>query len=391
MSIRDIIMKDKGSAKAGTLNLPLSDFLRSEEEDEKDQDMFLSSGILSFNVLATGTANKSIIMGGQLLISSPSKFGKSLLCLAHCKDALKKGMEVIYINTEGKGAFNFKTARAFGIDTDPKRFNVLETNSIEECENIVAKLVEGKTKAERKNIFMVIDSFSALISTNVTLKAVEGKTLTVDMSDSRIRNKLASILNASGLTRLIVVHAYANTGGFGERLAIGGASRVYFLSDSCVLFSERSKEKDKTTKEIISFIITGHTHKSRYCREGTALDVQITKKGLNGFYGLLGDALEGGFVTKDKGKVYRECIQDDKPCDEDAIYTKEFWTPIFQKTDFKGYLEKKYKFDNDLTIANTDIETMFGDEKIEDVEVIEEESSKKTSKKKREKSTKNAE
>lgn len=366
MSIRDIIMKDKGSAKAGTLNLPLSDFLRSEEEDSRDESMFLSSGIISFNVLSTGTVNKSIIMGGQLLISSPSKFGKSLFCLAHCKDAQKKGMEVVYINTEGKGAFNFKTAKAFGIDTDPKRFNVLETNSIEECENIVAKLVEGKTKAERKMIFIVIDSFSALISTTVSIKAVEGKTLTVDMSDSRIRNKLASILNASGLTRLIVVHAYANTGGFGERLAIGGASRIYFLSDSCVLFSERSKKKNETTKEITSFIITGHTHKSRYCREGSALDVQITSKGLNSFYGLLEDALEGGFVLKEKGKIVRECVKNDKSCNEDDIYNKEFWTPVFHKSDFKNYLEKKYKFANDLEIANTDIENMFGNEIIED-------------------------
>jgi hypothetical protein len=371
MSIYDTIMKDKGSAKAGTLNLPLSDFLRSEEEDESDEKKFLSSGIISFNLLSTGTVNKSLIMGGQILISSPSKFGKSLLVLAHYKDAQKKGMEIVHINSEGKGAFNFKTAKAFGINTDPKVFNVLETNSIEECETIIAKIVEGKTKEERKMICFGIDSFSGLISTKATMNALDGKTLTVDMTDSRLRNKLSSILNSSGMTRVIVVHAYANTGGFGERLSVGGASRIYFMSDSCVLFSERSKEKDKKTKEVLSFIITGHTHKSRYSRENSALDVQITPKGLNCFYGLLPDALEGGFVLKDNGKCYRDCIKDDEPVDEDKIYNKEFWTPIFQKTDFKKYLEKKYKFDNDLEISKIDVEDMFTEEKIsEESEVI---------------------
>jgi hypothetical protein len=380
MSIRDIIMKDKGSEKAGTLNLPLSDFLRIEEDDVRDKDMFLSSGIIPFNILATGTVNKSIIMGGQLQMSSPSRFGKSLMCLAHCKDAQKKGLEVVYINTESRGAFNFETARAFGINTDPKVFNVLETDSIESCETIVVKLVEGKTKAERKKIFLVIDSFTALISTTATIKAIDGKTLTVDMSEPRQRNRLASILNASGTTRLIVTQSYSNTSGFGERLNVGGASKIFFLSDSCIMFSERAKVKDEKTKEILSFIVTGHTNKSRYCQEGSALDVQITKKGLNSFFGLLPDALEGGFVLKDKGKVYRDCIKNDKPVDEEEIYNKEFWTPIFQKSDFIKYIEKKYKFNNDLDISKTDIEEMF----IKEEKIIEDkiEEEKPTTKKK---------
>jgi len=378
MNIHDMIMKDKGSEKAGTLNIPMSDMLRSEDEDIRDQDKFLSSGIISFNILATGTVNKSIIIGGQLLISSPSKFGKSLVCLAHCKDAQKKGMEVVYINTEGRGAFNFATAKAFGINTDPKKFSVLETDSIESCETIVMKLVEGKTREQRKNIFLIIDSFSALISTTQTVKIIDGNTLKVDMSDSKIRNKLSSVLNASGMTRLIIVHAYANTSGRGDPLAIGGASKIYFLSDSCVLFSGRSKEKDADDK-VTARIITGRTHKSRYCVEDSKLEVQITKKGLNSFYGLLPDALEGGFVLKDKGKCYRECLTDDVPVKEEEIYNKEFWTPVFQKAEFRQYLESKYRLGNDLEIAKTDVEDMFTEEKITD-EPVEIETSKKVKK-----------
>lgn len=372
------IMDDKGSDVKGKLNNKLSSYVRFEEENENN--VFLSSNVISFNLLATGTINQSIKKGGQLLISAKSKFGKSMFCLAHIKDAQKKGFYVVYLNTEGPGAFNFKTAKAFGIDTDPEKFILIEENSLEECENIVCKLVDGLTRDERNNIFIIVDSFGGLVSTTNIIKAVEGNTLTKNMQDPAARNRFASILGASKTTRLIISHTYANTGGYGEKEAVGGSSRVYFLSDSCVVFASRNKDKD-TGGNILSYIIGGRTHKSRYSVESSELELQISKKGLSSYYGLLPDALEGGFVLKEGKKYYRNGIEEDKKFNEDDIYNIEFWKPIFQKTEFKNYLENKYTFENELDIAKVDIDVMFADE-IETNDIVEESVPKKSKKKK---------
>ena len=67
------------------------------------------------------------------------------------------------------------------------------------------------------------------------------------------------------------------------------------------------------------------------------------------FYGLLDDALEGGYVIKPvNGKYCRGHIPNDEKLKEDDIYTSKFWGPIFKDTDFYSYIETKYKFSKDL-------------------------------------------
>lgn len=375
------IMDDKGSQAKDRLNNKLSSYIRFEEIDDSNT-VFLSSNVISFNLLATGTINQSIKKGGQLLISAKSKFGKSMFCLAHIKDAQKKGFFVVYLNTEGPGAFNFKTAKAFGIDTDPEKFILIEENSLEECENIVSKLVDGLTREERNNIFLIVDSFGGLVSTLNITKAVEGNLLTKNMQDPQARNRFASILAASKTTRLIISHTFANTGGYGEKESVGGSSRVYYFADSCIVFTGRTKNKD-TSGNVVSYVLAGKTHKSRLSVEESQLDIQISKKGLSPFYGLLPDALEGGFVLVEGKKYYRNGIEEDKKFSESEIYNTEFWKPIFQTTDFKKYLETKYVFENDLEIAKADIDNMFDGVQVDSTES--EESSEETPKKSRKK------
>lgn len=380
MDLYKKILNDKGSDSKNVLNKPLSYYL--SEENESDE-VYLSSGIVALNLGSLGRVDACIKKGSQFQVSSPSKFGKSLLALALCKDAQKKlSGPVIYINSEGKGAFSWPLCKSFGIDTSKEKFLLFEECSIEGVKNIICKIFEDLSKEEASNIFLVLDSFGALGSITSIDSAIEGK-LTRNLYETQQKNQLAILLNSTKSTRFIVNHVYTSLNAYGNPLSIASGVKSYYLSDTVMLFSSRKKNKDEND-EVNGFIINSLTHKSRASIENTEFKLLIEKdKGYCPWYGLLDDALEGGFVFKQHGKgFYRECVKDDIPLKESKIYTKEFWEPIFKNTDFKNYLEKKYQYTNAISLANSkeNIDNMLEQSLTEEVENISEDTDEKTTK-----------
>jgi len=360
MDLYKKIMADKGKTGSKIFNLPMSELLMNEDDEKNAK--YIHSGVIAFNLLATGHVDKSLRVGGQLLLSSPSKHGKSLQVLAHILNAQQSGEidKIIVFNTEGPTGFSYTLARQFGVDMDKTKVFVFEDCIIESIMNTLAKNCEDLTIEQRRRIFVVIDSWGGLTTLNLEDKAVAGS-ITKDFQETQLKNRLALFLNNMRVTRLLIAHCYDNVGGFGDPLKIGGGTKFYYLSDSAVLFASRKKQKD-SSDEISGWIITGKTHKSRYHIEGTTqLEVLIETKGcLNQFFGLLPDALEGGFVLKEQGKITRAHIENDPPVKELNIYTEDFWGPIFLDTDFQKYLEDKYQYSKDnITLATSNINKLF--------------------------------
>jgi len=358
------ILNDKGSEKKGTTNLPLSDYLINDSEEFVT---YISSNFIVGNLLFSGRVKGGIPKGKISMISAPSMLGKSLIALSIIKTAQKEGMDVVIIDTER--AFSFNTAKSIGVDVSPEKLIVLQENSIEEVKNIILKIVEGIPRTERANILFVIDSWGTLVSSKSIDDGLEGKDVK-DMTLSQKKNELANIILNTKSTYFVVNHVYDNTGGFGDPLQIPGGRRIMFNSDSVVLCSSRAKDKDKD-KTITGSIISSQTFKSRHSREKIELQFRIKYDGgLDVFFGLKEDALEGGFIepgrviddkeTKKKGEpVYknkpgtfmRTHLKDDILIKEDEMYTIDFWMPIFKSTSFKDYLEKKYTFQDSFDIS----------------------------------------
>ena len=376
------IKADKGSQKADTVNNPLAECLMSEEEFTD----FLPLNVITLNLLLSGRIDKAIPIGGSLMVSSPSRFGKSLIMLTAIKAAQKKNMPCILIVTEGKNSFNFQLAKKFGIDTSQEKLMIFEESGIEEIRNIIAKLFDGVSKLDRNNTFLGIDSWGGLCTLKTVEDSLEGKT-TMDMSESRLKNRLANLLNQTKTTRLIINHVYDAMGGFGDPLKIPGGRRIFFLSDNVLLMMSRAKEKKDD--EINGYIISAKTEKSRFSKEGSQLKFRIKSKGgLDPWWGLLDLGLEAGVILKEGNKYYRQHIKDDIPIKEQDMYTEDFWVPIFKKTDFKNYLEKRFTFTSDLDINKGGIEKLFCDDLVSDetteTSAVVEESVPKKSKKKKE-------
>ena len=376
MDLYKKVIGDKGSTKKDTVNNPLTDYLLEEDEAFLG---FLNTNVMPLNILFSGRVDGGIPLGKMSMISADSKNGKSIIAHSLIKSAQAKGMTTIVIDTEY--AFDYKVAKAFGVDCSKEKLMVFQENEIERIRNIIAKIFDDLTIEERRNIFLVFDSWGGLLTNRTIDNALEGKVVK-DMSESQLKNGLAGILNATKATCFVVNHVYANIGGFGDPLSIPGGKRLYFLSSSVVLVMSRAKEKD-TEKEITGYILSSKTHKSRWSTDTTELQFRIKQNGgLDIFYGLLDVALEGGFiVTGDKKGTYvRNCVENDEGTKEINLYNSAFWLPIFKKSDFKKYIEKRFTYSNPVDVKTEDVSGFFDADKA----VVEEPVEKKTRKSKKE-------
>jgi RecA/RadA recombinase len=352
-SIFDIAKKDS----------KIKTFMEDCYYDVKDEDhapRFISTNVMSINVMLSGKLNGGIPMGKMSMISAPSMLGKTFIAMSTLKNAQKKGMNVAIVDTEG--AFSPQMAESLGIDTDPKKLFVFQDNGIEKVTTFIIKIFDGLTRAERKNTLVILDSWGTLVTSKTMDDGASGKDVR-DMTITQKKNTLANILLNTKATWLVINHVYDNIGGFGEMISIPGGRKIMFNCDCVILGMTRAKDKEdvkdekgKKVSQLNGHIINSKAYKSRYCKENTQLRFRIKHNGgLDPYYGILDDALIGGYVEATTGlygrtMYIRPCVENDEKFSEEDVYTAKFWGPIFKNTDIKDYFEKKYKFSADTKI-----------------------------------------
>ena len=326
-----------------------SDYILKDEPRE-----FISSDVASINILFSGSPFGGIEKGVVNMISADSSLGKSLIGMKFLKNAQKAGMDCYVIDSEK--AFNKKTAESFGVDTSEDALTVFQITDTVEIKKLLSILAEDRSREERKNTFIILDSWGAL-TTPVILKKAEEGSETQDMSKPRWLNDLATILNAYDQTIFVVNHVYSNTGGFGDPFSVPGGKRLYFVSQNIVLAMSKAKDKD-SSGEVSGAVMTAISKKGRNSKENIKLKYRIKHNGgLDPWYGLLEPAMEGGYVIKPKnGKYSRAFMTDDKEWKEDDLYCSEFWKPLFKETDFEQYLIKQYTYENNKSTDNLEEE-----------------------------------
>ena len=161
-------------------------------------------------------------------------------------------------------------------------------------------------------------------------------------------------------------------------LAVGGGKGLRFACTSIVMGSSKAKSKDTDDDgNTLGSIITASTEKSRLCKERSKLKfLNEYSGGIHPYYGILEDALEGGFVTAPTQGFYtRPTVEGDKKWREKQIWenSDEFWLPIINKTGFAEYIKNKYTFDaSELSeLATLDIKDILNKDDIFDEEDVE--------------------
>ena len=286
------------------------------------------------------------------MLAAPRSHYKSIIALLSAGSAQKKGNLVIWIDSEF--AFDVKTALMFGVDLSPEKFLLIQDNSIENVQSFIMNTFEGYKEKEDGKVFMVLDSIGTLITSKTLEDSIEGKDVS-DMTVSKKKNNLAKLLlRVSGLNNITVVlinHVYAGMSMY-DTGTISGGSGSQYVASSILKITSKAKDKDKDG-DVGGNIMTANTEKGRMARENSKLKFRASyEDGINTYYGILEDALEGGYIDKPSvGWYSRPNISEesDKKFRESELYNKDFWTPIFKETDLKSYLETKYSYEDSMT------------------------------------------
>ncbi len=324
-------------------------------KEETFKDEWLNMNCISLNLVFSGKVTGGIKKGKVTTIAADSQLGKSLMGYNALQSAYKAGMDCFVIDTEH--AFNRELAESLGIDLD--NIIVFDETRISELKRILSHINKGLTREERRNIFIDLDSWGALVSTHVQEKAEEGSDA-MDMGrTAQLKNELANLMNSYGNTVFVVNHVYASMAMYGDKFEIPGGKRLIFVSDAIGLGSSAAKYKD-ADGNILGKVVTIGVRKGRGAKEFLKTKYLIRHDGgIDPFFGLLDEAIDCGVVYKPKPGYYSRVDYDvdkstgevTKMWKEAELYCGAFWVPIYKDKKFQEYVEEKFSFLNTTLIS----------------------------------------
>lgn len=326
------------------------------------KDEFVSTNCIPVNLLLSGKIKGGIKKGKISQICADSGWGKSMIGLNVLKAAQQQGFDCVVIDTEK--AFNRDLAASLGINVDD--IAIFESSLVPELKQIVANINNDLSRAEQRNVFILLDSWGPIVEQQVLDKAAVAST-TVNMSGAKFKNELATVLSAYSNTVLVLNHVYATLQQYGDAFAIPGGKKLYFLSDAIMMASSAAKAKNKDGS-IYGKIITASVKKGRAAKEFAKTKFLIEHSGgINPYFGLLDDSIAAGVVFKPKNGRYSRTDYDvdqttgevTRQWKEDELYCAKFWIPLYTDEKFNKYVEQKFAFaDEELISATQDVLAM---------------------------------
>jgi RecA/RadA recombinase len=304
----------------------------------------VATDVPMINVALSGDVDGGIT-SGLTVLAGPSKHFKTSFALKMAAAYLKKYPEaamLFYDSEFGSPQSYFST---FGIDLD----RVLHT-PIKDAEELKFDLINQLDELERgEKVIVVIDSIGNLASKKELEDALNEKSV-ADMTRAKALKGLFRMttpyLTMKNIPMLAVNHTYQEMGLFPKAVVSGGTG-IYYSADNIWIIGRRQNKASSGQIEGYDFVI--NVEKSRYVREKSAIPIKVTfDGGIANYSGLLDVAIAGGYVVKPSNGWYAIVDKEtgeigSKVRIKDTL-EKEFWDPVFEKTDFKEFIKKQYQF-----------------------------------------------
>mgnify|MGYP003344454889 CR=1 FL=1 len=294
------------------------------------------------NVALSGSTERGL-SNGSLVIAGPSKHFKSLTGLVLVDSYLKKYPEGVCLFYDSEFGAPKKYFKSIGIDTE--RVLHCPVKNIEELKFDLMKKLQDIKRGERIVIF--IDSLGNIASKKEVEDAINEKSV-ADMTRAKALKSLFRMITPELVLKDIplvaISHTYSDQGMYPKEIVSGGRGVTY--GANAVWIVGRQQEKDDTGIKGYNFVY--NVEKSRFVKEKSKLTLTVTwDGGINKFSGLLDIAMEGGYVIKPSAGWYVGCDPKTKKdltkkVREDETSTDAFWQTIFDKTDFKDYVTKRF-------------------------------------------------
>tara|TARA_B100001939_G_scaffold348215_1_gene374208 strand:- start:13782 stop:14732 length:951 start_codon:yes stop_codon:yes gene_type:complete len=301
------------------------------------------------NVALSGSISGGITPG-MTVLAGPSKHFKTSFALLMASAFLKEkkdGVILFYDSEFGSPQSYFEE---FDVDTD----RVLHTPvaNVEELKFDLVNQLEQLTRED--NVMIVIDSIGNLASKKELEDALNEKSV-ADMSRAKALKGLFRMvtpyLTMKNIPLVAVNHTYKEIGLFPKDV-VGGGTGIYYSADNIWIIG---RQQDKQGTEIKGYHFVINVDKSRYVKEKSKIPISVSwEGGVQRYSGLLDVALAGGYVVKPSNGWY-SVNGDEKKVRQADTLQKEFWTPIFEETDFADFIKKQYSIGHEDQVSMDEI------------------------------------
>ena len=313
-----------------------------------EQDM-VQTDVPMVNVALSGSISGGITPG-MTVLAGPSKHFKTSFALLMASAFLKEkkdGVILFYDSEFGSPQSYFEE---FDVDTD----RVLHTPvaNVEELKFDLVNQLEQLTRED--NVMIVIDSIGNLASKKELEDALNEKSV-ADMSRAKALKGLFRMvtpyLTMKNIPLVAVNHTYKEIVLFPKDV-VGGGTGIYYSADNIWIIG---RQQDKQGTEIKGYHFVINVDKSRYVKEKSKIPISVSwEGGVQRYSGLLDVALAGGYVVKPSNGWY-SVNGDEKKVRQADTLQKEFWTPIFEDTDFADFIKKQYSIGHEEQVSMDEI------------------------------------
>jgi RecA/RadA recombinase len=313
----------------------------SESKFFTEKDM-IPTKIPMINVALSGRVDGGLTPGLTVL-AGPSKHFKTSFALLMASAYLEKYSDAVLLFYDSEFGSPQSYFSAYGIDTS----RVLHTPvmNIEELKFDLISQLENIDKKDK--VIVVIDSIGNIASKKELEDAINEKSV-ADMSRAKQLKSLFRMttpyLTMKDIPCVAINHTYKEQGLFPKDIVSGGTG-VYYSADNIWIVG---RQQDKQGTEIKGYHFVINVEKSRFVREKSKIPISVSwEGGVQRWSGLLDVALDGGYVAKPSNGWYCAVdtatgeLKEPKVREKDTL-TEEFWKPIFETTDFKDYISKRF-------------------------------------------------
>jgi RecA/RadA recombinase len=308
----------------------------------QEQDVVVTE-VPMVNVALSGDVDGGLT-SGLTVLAGPSKHFKTSFALMMAGSYLKEHKDAVLLFYDSEFGSPQSYFESFGIDTS----RVLHT-PITDVEQLKFDLVNQLEELDRaENVIIVIDSIGNLASKKELEDALNEKGV-ADMSRAKALKGLFRMvtpyLTMKNIPLLAVNHTYQEIGLFPKAIVSGGTG-IYYSADNIWIIGRR---QNKQGTEIKGYDFVINVEKSRFVKEKSKVPVTVSwEGGIERFSGLLDVALAGNYVAKPSNGWYCRVdtetgeLVDPKVREKDTLL-EDFWTPIFEGTDFKKFIKGHYQ------------------------------------------------
>jgi RecA/RadA recombinase len=272
----------------------------SDGVDAGDVDSFIDTGSYIFNALLSGSIYGGLPSNKITAIAGESATGKTFFLMGIVKNFLDKNPNAGVIYFESESAITKQMIIDRGID--PERMVIMPVTTVQEFRTQSLRVLDlylAKNEADRRPMFLCLDSLGMLSTTKEVEDTADGKE-TRDMTRAQVLKAAFRVLTLklgrAKVPMVVTNHTYDVVGSMFPQKEMGGGSGLKYAASSIIYLSKK-KEKDGT--EVVGNIIHCKNHKSRLTKENKMVDVRLTyDKGLDKYYGLLELAEKYGIFKK---------------------------------------------------------------------------------------------